>query len=141
MTCCVGIKLDRGLVFAADTRTNAGVDNISTFKKLHVWEERGERVITLLSAGNLAVTHIHFNGWGEKQVNRRDNQIAGRVAERLGLGLIPSGLRGEGGGVDHAGGIGWCRLGATNIGERGAIGGFMPSDPLIEYTHVDRSAS
>ena len=43
-------------MFAADTRTNAGLDNISTFKKLHVWEKRGERVITLLSAGNLAVT-------------------------------------------------------------------------------------
>jgi putative proteasome-type protease len=56
MTYCVGLKLDRGLVFAADTRTNAGVDNIATYKKLHVWEEPGERVITLLSAGNLAVT-------------------------------------------------------------------------------------
>lgn len=56
MTYCVGLKLDRGLVFAADTRTNAGLDNISTFKKLHVWEQEGERVITLLSAGNLAVT-------------------------------------------------------------------------------------
>ncbi len=56
MTYCVGLKLDRGLVFAADTRTNAGLDNISTFKKLHVWEEEGDRVIVLLSAGNLAVT-------------------------------------------------------------------------------------
>ncbi|WP_417682404.1 peptidase [Roseibium sp.] len=56
MTYCVGLKLDRGLVFAADTRTNAGVDNVSTFKKLHVWEKPGDRVITLLSAGNLAVT-------------------------------------------------------------------------------------
>lgn len=56
MTYCVGLKLDRGLVFAADTRTNAGIDNIATYKKLHVWEEPGERVITLLSAGNLAVT-------------------------------------------------------------------------------------
>lgn len=56
MTYCVGLKLDRGLVFAADTRTNAGLDNVSTFKKLHVWDKPGERVITLLSAGNLAVT-------------------------------------------------------------------------------------
>ncbi|MEL6504526.1 MAG: agmatine deiminase family protein [Pseudomonadota bacterium] len=54
-------------------------------------------------AGGLAVTHIHFNGWGEKQVNRRDNQIAARVTERLGLELIPSGLRGEGGGLEHDG--------------------------------------
>lgn len=56
MTYCVGLKLDRGLVFAADTRTNAGVDNIATFKKLHVWEKPGDRVITLLSSGNLAIT-------------------------------------------------------------------------------------
>ncbi|MBA5775959.1 proteasome-type protease [Stappia sp. F7233] len=56
MTYCVGLKLDRGLVFAADTRTNAGLDNVATFKKLHVWEKRGERVLVLLSAGNLAVT-------------------------------------------------------------------------------------
>lgn len=56
MTYCVGLKLDRGLVFAADTRTNAGLDNIATFKKLHIWEEPEDRVITLLSAGNLAIT-------------------------------------------------------------------------------------
>ena len=56
MTYCVGILLDRGLVFAADTRTNAGFDNISAFKKLHVWEKEGDRVIVLLAAGNLAVT-------------------------------------------------------------------------------------
>ncbi|MBO0344794.1 proteasome-type protease [Roseibium sp. CAU 1637] len=56
MTYCVGLKLDRGLVLAADTRTNAGLDNIATFKKLHVWEKAEDRMITLLSAGNLAVT-------------------------------------------------------------------------------------
>lgn len=56
MTYCVGLKLDRGLVLAADTRTNAGVDNIASFKKLQVWEQEDERVITLLSSGNLAVT-------------------------------------------------------------------------------------
>ncbi len=56
MTYCVGLKLDRGLVFMSDTRTNAGVDSISTFRKMHVWEEPGERVIVLLAAGNLATT-------------------------------------------------------------------------------------
>ena len=45
MTYCVGLKIDRGLVFMSDTRTNAGVDSISTFRKMHVWEEPGERVI------------------------------------------------------------------------------------------------
>ncbi|RVC43851.1 peptidase [Mesorhizobium sp. M4B.F.Ca.ET.088.02.2.1] len=56
MTYCVGLKIDRGLVFMSDTRTNAGMDSISTFKKMHVWEEPGERVIVLMSAGNLATT-------------------------------------------------------------------------------------
>jgi putative proteasome-type protease len=56
MTYCVGLRIDSGLVFMSDTRTNAGIDSISTFRKMHVWEEPGERVIVLLTAGNLATT-------------------------------------------------------------------------------------
>jgi putative proteasome-type protease len=56
MTYCVGLRLNKGLVFMADTRTNAGVDDISQVKKMHSWEVPGERVFTLLSAGNLATT-------------------------------------------------------------------------------------
>ncbi len=56
MTYCVGLKLNRGLVMAADTRTNAGLDNISTFRKLQTFEIPGERVFIMMSAGNLAVT-------------------------------------------------------------------------------------
>ncbi|SDE03283.1 proteasome-type protease [Ruegeria marina] len=56
MTYCVGMRLDRGLVFMSDTRTNAGVDNISTFRKMFTFEEAGERFITILTAGNLATT-------------------------------------------------------------------------------------
>jgi putative proteasome-type protease len=56
MTYCVGLQIDRGLVFMSDTRTNAGMDSISSFRKMHVWEEPGERVIVLMSAGNLATT-------------------------------------------------------------------------------------
>lgn len=56
MTYCVGVKIDKGLVFMADTRTNAGIDDISSFRKLHVWEEPGERMIALMAAGNLATT-------------------------------------------------------------------------------------
>ena len=56
MTYCVGMVLDRGLVFMSDTRTNAGVDNISTFRKMHCWEAPGERVLTVMTAGNLATT-------------------------------------------------------------------------------------
>ena len=56
MTYCVGLRLSQGLVFMSDTRTNAGVDNVSVFKKMHTWCEPGERVITLMTAGNLATT-------------------------------------------------------------------------------------
>ncbi len=56
MTYCVGLKIDRGLVFMSDTRTNAGVDSISTFRKMYTWEIPGERVLVLLAAGNLATT-------------------------------------------------------------------------------------
>jgi len=56
MTYCVGMLLDEGLVFMSDTRTNAGLDDIATAKKMTVWSKPGERVITLLTAGNLATT-------------------------------------------------------------------------------------
>lgn len=56
MTYCVGLRLNRGLVFMSDTRTNAGVDNIATFRKMFTWSTPGERVITLMAAGNLATT-------------------------------------------------------------------------------------
>ncbi|MFY0692183.1 MAG: proteasome-type protease [Paracoccaceae bacterium] len=56
MTYCVGMLLNKGLVFMSDTRTNAGVDNISTARKMHSWSVPGERMITLMTAGNLATT-------------------------------------------------------------------------------------
>ncbi|MCW1403500.1 proteasome-type protease [Novosphingobium sp. MW5] len=56
MTYCVGMLIDNGLVMMSDTRTNAGVDNISTFRKMFHWSVPDDRVITLLTAGNLATT-------------------------------------------------------------------------------------
>ena len=56
MTYCVAIKLDAGLVFASDSRTNAGLDQISTFRKMIVYERPGDRFMVLLSAGNLAIS-------------------------------------------------------------------------------------
>jgi putative proteasome-type protease len=55
MTYCVGIKLNAGLVFLSDSRTNAGVDNISTFRKVIVYERPGDRFMVLLAAGNLSI--------------------------------------------------------------------------------------
>ncbi|MBA3915480.1 MAG: peptidase, partial [Acidobacteriales bacterium] len=56
MTYCVGIKLNAGLVFLSDSRTNAGVDNISTFRKMIVYEKPGDRFMVMLSAGNLSIS-------------------------------------------------------------------------------------
>jgi putative proteasome-type protease len=56
MTYCVGVMLDRGLIFASDSRTSAGVDNFAKFCKMTLFERRGGRVIVLLSSGNLAGT-------------------------------------------------------------------------------------
>lgn len=56
MTYCVAIRLQDGIVFAADTRTNAGVDHISIFKKLYTFGTPGERAIVLLTSGNLATS-------------------------------------------------------------------------------------
>jgi putative proteasome-type protease len=56
MTYCVGLLLDTGLVFLSDSRTNAGIDQISTFRKTAVFQKPGERVIVLQSSGNLAIT-------------------------------------------------------------------------------------
>jgi len=56
VTYCVGMLLDKGLVLMSDTRTNSGVDNVSVFRKMHCWSVPGERIITLMTAGNLATT-------------------------------------------------------------------------------------
>jgi putative proteasome-type protease len=56
MTYCVGLLLHAGIVLLSDTRTNAGLDNIATYRKMFVYEEPGERVIGILTAGSLSVT-------------------------------------------------------------------------------------
>ena len=56
MTYCVALRLDAGMIFASDSRTNAGVDHVSTFAKMRVFEKPDDRVIVVLSSGNLAMT-------------------------------------------------------------------------------------
>ena len=56
MTYCVGILLDEGVVLASDSRTNAGIDRVSTFRKMFTFEQPGERFFALLTAGNLSLT-------------------------------------------------------------------------------------
>ncbi len=61
MTYCMGLLLQDGAVLLSDTRTNAGVDNIATFGKMHVFETPGERVFVVMTAGNLAITQSVIN--------------------------------------------------------------------------------
>src|SRR3954454_213076 len=56
MTYCVAALVEEGIVFASDSRTSAGPDNIATYGKMMVWEEPGKRVLVVLSSGNLATT-------------------------------------------------------------------------------------
>ncbi len=56
MTYCVGLLVRDGLVMISDTRTNAGIDNIACFRKLHVFENSGSRVLALATSGNLSIT-------------------------------------------------------------------------------------
>jgi putative proteasome-type protease len=56
MSYCVGVLLEQGLVLSSDSRTNAGVDNVATFRKMTIYEVAKERVVAILCAGNLALT-------------------------------------------------------------------------------------
>lgn len=77
MTYCVGMVLDKGLVLMSDTRTNSGVDNISVFRKMHHWQVPGERMIAVMSAGNLATTQAVISQLEErtKEPDERDNML------------------------------------------------------------------
>lgn len=55
MTYCIGVRLDAGMVFLSDSRTNAGLDRISTYRKMMIYEKPGDRFMVLLTAGNLSV--------------------------------------------------------------------------------------
>ncbi|MFC5069686.1 peptidase [Flaviflagellibacter deserti] len=75
MTYCVGILVSGGLVMIADTRTNAGIDNIATFRKLHVFETPGERVIGVATSGNLSISQSVLALLQEGILNQETGQI------------------------------------------------------------------
>ncbi len=75
MTYCCGILVREGLVMIADTRTNAGLDNISTFRKLHVFSNPGERVLAISSAGNLAISQSAISTLTEGLENADTGEI------------------------------------------------------------------
>lgn len=98
MTYCVGAMIDAGLVFASDSRTNAGVDNVSSFRKMKVFEHPGERVIVIVNSGNLAVTQATLNNLDQAMRRSAMPNIMGvssmyDVAELVGAALRDVRLR------------------------------------------------
>lgn len=73
MTYCVGLKLNAGLVLLSDTRTNAGLDNIACYRKMFFFEEQGERVVVIMTAGSLSVT--------QTTIARLDEAIENEMAD------------------------------------------------------------
>jgi putative proteasome-type protease len=76
MTYCVAMRLNAGLVFLSDSRTNAGMDQISTFRKMTVYEKTGERAVVILSAGNLAITQAVKQLLGNEAIEGSDGELA-----------------------------------------------------------------
>lgn len=74
MTYCVGMMLDQGLVLMSDTRTNSGVDNISVFRKMYHWSVPGDRIIAIMTAGNLATTQSVISQLEERNKAPEDRQ-------------------------------------------------------------------
>ncbi|MEL7179502.1 MAG: proteasome-type protease [Pseudomonadota bacterium] len=106
MTYCVGLRLNKGLVFMSDTRTNAGVDNFSVTRKMFTWDVPGERVITVMTAGNLATTQALIGLLDErtKIISERNPtilelptmfQVARTVGETLREVIAQSGSEGQ----------------------------------------------
>jgi putative proteasome-type protease len=89
MTYCCALHVDDGIVFASDTRTNAGPDHIAVVPKMSVWERPGDRVIVLLVSGNLAITQKVINLLNERlhsasQVNLWTATTMFNVAQLIG---------------------------------------------------------
>ncbi|WP_375230062.1 peptidase [Roseobacter sp. S98] len=95
MTYCVGLRLDRGLVFMSDTRTNAGVDNFASARKMFNFSVPGERNITIMTAGNLATTQAMISLLRERTeaVDDRDPSILSQPTMFQVARLVGSTLR------------------------------------------------
>jgi putative proteasome-type protease len=142
MTYCVGLLLDAGIVMLADTRTNAGVDNISTYRKMYAFEEPGERVVVLMTAGNLSVTQTTLAKL-QHEIERADPTPATsimlapsmlEIAEIVGrtLNEVSATIGERMGGSGGAGA--WMILGGQRAGGRMRLFLIYPEGNFIEAT-------
>ena len=151
MTYCVGMRLDAGLVFLSDSRTYAGVDHINTFRKLHFFQRLGERVVVLMTAGNLSITQSVINTLGERmdsdrQVNLNTVPNMFEAAKHVGDCLREVHARDAGPlkdfGVDFSSGL---VLGGQIKGERPRLfniysaGNFIEATPETPYFQIGES--
>jgi putative proteasome-type protease len=140
MTYCVAMRLRAGLVFAADTRTNAGVDHIATFCKMHVFERRGERSIVLLTSGNLAtaqcvISHLCERAQHEDELNLYSVGSMFGAAQLVGDTINEVIERSSHG--QHIGGVDFglnVLLGGQIAGERPRLFQIYPQGNFIEAT-------
>lgn len=151
MTYCVAMGLDAGLVFLSDSRTNAGVDHINTFCKMNVWERPGDRVLVLLTSGNLSISQSVVNILNEhlgspdkpnlynapnmfevarlvgdalREVHKRDAEALQEFNVEFAAGLILGGqIRGE----------------APRLFQIYAAGNFIESSPDTPYFQIGES--
>lgn len=134
------MRLREGLVFAADTRTNAGVDHISTFRKMHVFERRGERSIVLLTAGNLATAQSVVSHLCERAQHEDETNLytigsmfgaAQLVGDTINEVIARSAAGQQVGGVDFGLNV---LLGGQIAGERPRLFHIYPQGNFIEAT-------
>jgi putative proteasome-type protease len=151
MTYCVGIETDEGLVFAADTRTNASLDDVRVHRKLHVFEYPGQAVFAIMSSGNLATTQLAISKL-QRDVddgaprNLRAVRHLFEVAEYIGDVLVSSQVKlGE---QDQHSGISTSAtliLGGQIAGERPGLymvyplGNAIASSPETPYMQIGES--
>lgn len=114
MTYCVGVMLDSGMVFASDSRTNAGVDHVSSFRKMALYERPGDRAIAVLSSGNLSLTQSALNML-DRHAKRASDSLSMWTAESM---------------FEVAGLLGDC---LREVKRRDA--------PYLEQNHIDAHAS
>lgn len=152
MTYCVGIEVDEGLVFAADTRTSASFDDVRVYRKLHVFEWPGERVFVIMSSGNLATTQLAIS---RLQRDADDPQAARslrtlkhlyEVAEYIGDTLVASQVKvGEEAQMQGVNVQSTLILGGQIAGERPGLymiyplGNCIASSPETPYLQIGES--
>jgi putative proteasome-type protease len=140
MTYCVAMQLNEGLLFASDSRTNAGVDHIATFRKMHLFQDGCDRRIVIVSAGNLATTQSVISLL-QKQIKQNDEHLMSLhslydVATLVGRTVREvisrdSGQQAQGSGVDYS-----CHLivGGQIRGEQPRLFNIYTQGNFIEAT-------